>query len=275
MSNFGQTLFGGSLFVRISLTPFLLLFAVIMPLAIQKWTPTGVAILVVLELVSIALLLGFWLPSRHRHWAFRGVAGLVFLGYGGYLIYEVLFTNMPFKLPQNRAESSPFNALRGLIFIGLPCLWYAVFGRFKLWTSKPDIKGDSRKGDAHANDDNNMSEHIPKVNRDDVRRIILREFQSHGVDPILGILDGYGAEEWQQGKERVQLAILKVSGGDIDRLRELVDTACYDFRDVVAPAEYPRFWAIGLVAAEKMSDEEKKRLIEDDWRQYQEWLNRE
>jgi hypothetical protein len=196
MSNFGQTLFGGSLLVRISLTPFLLLFAVVMPLAIQKWTPTAVAILVLLELMSIALLLGFWLPSRHRHWAFRGVAGLVFLGYTSYLVYEVFFTNMPFRLPHNRAESSPFNALLGLVLIGLPCLWYAVFGRFTLRTSQLDVKLDGRTGGAHANDDNSMSEHIPKVFRDDVRRIIRREFRSHDVEPILGILDGYGSEEW-------------------------------------------------------------------------------
>jgi hypothetical protein len=73
----------------------------------------------------------------------------------------------------------------------------------------------------------------------------------------------------------VLLAILKLSGGDVDRLRELVKTACNDFRDVIAPAEYPRMWAIGLVAAEKMNCEAKKRLIEDDWTEYQEWLNRE
>lgn len=132
MSNFGRTIFGGSRFVRISLTPFLLLFAVVMPLAIPKWTPTGVAVLAICELMSIGLLLGFWLPSRHRHWAFRGVAGLVFLGYSGYLIYELFFTNTPFELPKNRGESSPFNALLGLVFIGLPCLWYAIFGRFTL-----------------------------------------------------------------------------------------------------------------------------------------------
>lgn len=128
----------------------------------------------------------------------------------------------------------------------------------------------------HENGDNSMNDHIPKVNRDDVLRIIRREFQQHDVDRILGILDNYGSEEWQRrgGTDRVLLAILKLSSGDVDRLRDLVKTACNDFRDVIAPAEYPRFWAIGLVAADKMDYEEKKRLIEDDWQQYQEWLNR-
>jgi hypothetical protein len=131
--------------------------------------------------------------------------------------------------------------------------------------------------DVHKNDGNSMNDYIPKVNRDDVLRMIRREFQPHDKDLVLGMLDSYGAEEWQRrsGTARVQLAILKLSGGDVNRLRELVKKACIDFRDVVAPAEYPGFWAIGLVAAAKMNCEEKTRLIEDDWRQYQEWLNRD
>lgn len=276
MSTFGRTLFASSQFVRISLTPFLLLFAVLLPLAIPKWTPTGVAIVVALESMCIALLLGFWLPPRHRHWAFRGVAGLVFLSYTGYLIYEFFFTNGPLQLPRNRAEASPYNALLGFVFIGLPCLWYTIFGRFTLWASQSDVKVDGCTGDVHANDDDNMNDYIPKVDRDDVLRIIRREFQQNNVDQILRILDNYGSKEWQRrgGTDRVLLAILKLSNGDADRLGDLVKTACNDYRDVIAPAEYPRFWAIGLVAADKMNGEEKKRLIEDDWQQYQEWLNR-
>jgi hypothetical protein len=122
-----------------------------------------------------------------------------------------------------------------------------------------------------------MNDHIPNVNRDDVLRLIRREFQPHERDLVLGILDGYGAEEWQRrgGTDRVLLAILKLSDGDVNRLRELKRTASIDFRDVLAPAEYPGFWAIGFVGVAKLSCEEKKRLIEDDWKQYQDWLNRE
>jgi len=38
MSAFGQTLFGGSRRIRWSLTPFALLFAVVMPLLDEQWT---------------------------------------------------------------------------------------------------------------------------------------------------------------------------------------------------------------------------------------------
>jgi len=64
MSNFGQTLFGRSGFIRWALTPLVLIFAIFMPLLIDKWTPVGVAIMVGMELMCLALLAGFWLPAR-------------------------------------------------------------------------------------------------------------------------------------------------------------------------------------------------------------------
>jgi hypothetical protein len=119
------------------------------------------------------------------------------------------------------------------------------------------------------------TDYLPKVTRDDVLRVIRRDFRGNKPELILGILDGYGSEEWQPEKDRVQLAILKLSHGDVERIRELVDTARSDFRDVIAPAEYPGFSEVGFVGVEKMSRDEVARLKADDWRQYQEWLSKE
>ena len=63
MSQFGQTLFGTSGFIRWTLTPFVLIFAIFMPLALDGWTPTRVALMVGMELMCVALLAGFWLPT--------------------------------------------------------------------------------------------------------------------------------------------------------------------------------------------------------------------
>ena len=60
------------------------------------------------------------------------------------------------------------------------------------------------------------NEYVPKVTREDVSRVIRREFPGNKPELILGILDGYGSEEWQPEKARVQLAILKLSHGDVD-----------------------------------------------------------
>ena len=132
MSNFGKTLFGGSKFIRWTLSPLLLLFAILMPFLIEKWTLIAGILMAGMELACVALLMGFWLPSNIGHWAFRVLAGVVFLAYAGYLICEFFFSDAPFKLAENRGETSPLNAMLGFIFIGLPCLWYSLVGRFTL-----------------------------------------------------------------------------------------------------------------------------------------------
>ena len=54
----------------------------------------------------------------------------------------------------------------------------------------------------------------------------------------------------------MRLAILKLSRGDIGQVRRYVRVAKVDFRDVIAPAEYPRFWEVGFVGVERMSPAE-------------------
>jgi hypothetical protein len=132
MSNFGQTLFGGSRFVKWLLTPVVLLFAAVMPLAIETWTLPRVALMAGMELMCLALLAGFWLPRRIGQWAFRALTGLVFLAYAGYLVHEFFFTHAHFRISGMRGKASPSGALFGFVIIGLPSLWYAMFGRFTL-----------------------------------------------------------------------------------------------------------------------------------------------
>ena len=56
---------------------------------------------------------------------------------------------------------------------------------------------------------------------------------------MLELLDSYGVEPYEQERERVQLAILKLSGGSEEKLREFVAVAKRDYRDVLFWAEYP------------------------------------
>lgn len=46
--------------------------------------------------------------------------------------------------------------------------------------------------------------------------------------------------------ERVHLAVLELSDGDLDKLERAVEVARTDFRDVVSPAEYPRQDRLGF-----------------------------
>jgi hypothetical protein len=138
MNAFGQTLFAGSRFIRWTLTPFVLLFAVVMPLLVEKWTLKLATMIGGMEFFCIALLAGFWLPVRIGRWAFRSLGAAVFLVYAGYLIDQVFFTDTPFRLLESRSESSPRNALLGFVIIGLPSLWYALFGRFTVREAPPE-----------------------------------------------------------------------------------------------------------------------------------------
>ncbi len=142
MARFGKTLFGDSRFVRWALSPFLLMFAVLMPGLVESRTPQAIAVLIMVELMCVCLLAGFWLPSRFGRWAFRILAGVVFLTYAGYLVYEFGFDDAPFKLLESEGEASPRNALLGFVIIGLPCLWFALFGRFTRKPPQPELADD-------------------------------------------------------------------------------------------------------------------------------------
>jgi hypothetical protein len=113
---------------------------------------------------------------------------------------------------------------------------------------------------------------VPAVSRKDVVRVVRREFSQVPEAELFAILDAYGTDDWQRERDRVQLAILKLAAGDLNALRGHVETACRDYRDVLACAEYPedfkRAPAASLVSAERA------RVFEADWKQYREWLAR-
>jgi len=56
---------------------------------------------------------------------------------------------------------------------------------------------------------------------------------------VLELLDSYGVERYERERERVQVAILKLSAGSEAKVREYVAVAKRDYRDVLFWAEYP------------------------------------
>src|SRR5262245_41264460 len=81
------------------------------------------------------------------------------------------------------------------------------------------------------------------------------------------ILETYGAESWHREKWRLSLAALKMSEGNLEKLREAVEFAKKDYRDVLAAAEYPE----ELRMAEDPKDIAAIRAR--DRAQYEAWLN--
>jgi hypothetical protein len=79
-------------------------------------------------------------------------------------------------------------------------------------------------------------------------------------------LTQYGREPREREVERVQLAVLKLSHGRIDRVSELVATAKQDPRGLLRLAEHPR--QRGRAAGDEAEEEQRT----EDMREYWDWL---
>ena len=75
--------------------------------------------------------------------------------------------------------------------------------------------------------------------RDEVVAVVQKTFPESARARVIELLDTYGVEPSERERERVQLAILKLSEGNEEKLREFVAVAKRDYRDVLFWAEYP------------------------------------
>jgi len=75
--------------------------------------------------------------------------------------------------------------------------------------------------------------------RDKVAASVQATFPMSSWARVLELLDSYGVEPYERERERVQVAILKLSAGSEAKVREYVAVAKRDYRDVLFWAEYP------------------------------------
>lgn len=75
------------------------------------------------------------------------------------------------------------------------------------------------------------------VSRADVEQLARAQFSGLELGVVLSILDEYGTQTYERERERVQLAILKLSVGDEDKLLHNVAAAKQDYRDVLMWSE--------------------------------------
>jgi hypothetical protein len=118
-----------------------------------------------------------------------------------------------------------------------------------------------------------ISQPIPEVTRDDVERVVCRDFTADEYPAVTAMLGEYGTERWHREPTRVQLAVLKVANGSVQKLRACIDSAKRDYRDALAAAEYPGSCKVGFRIRE-LPEKERRRIIDEDWRQYEEWLKK-
>ncbi|MBI5623751.1 MAG: hypothetical protein HY924_08240 [Elusimicrobia bacterium] len=91
--------------------------------------------------------------------------------------------------------------------------------------------------------------------RDEVMAAVRASFPEDRWSHVAQALDTYGAESYELERERVQLAILKLSMGNEDKLREHVAVAKTDYRDILLWADEPE--------ASKLDTPEKKKEVRD------------
>ena len=119
---------------------------------------------------------------------------------------------------------------------------------------------------------------LPKylnVTRDDVLRVIARDFPAHERRHILAVLDQCPDEYWQDARDRVHLAILRLSGGSVEKLQQHVRAVQCDTLDVLRSVEHPFLLQATLGRVAPLSRIEAEQLLERDYRQYIAWLNAE
>ncbi len=152
-----------------------------------------------------------------------------------------------------------------------------------------------------------MEDRIPRITNDDIKRIIERDFPENERDRVIKTLNRYKSEsekgrnrvyaailkisdrvantlnrfksEREKRPNRVHAAILKISDGSVEKVEKNVEVAIIDYRDVLSWAEYPNYFKFVLEDISYKQNfeipfEKNKQLNDDDWQQYNEWLNK-
>ena len=96
--------------------------------------------------------------------------------------------------------------------------------------------------------------------RDEVVNAVQSAFPDGDAARLIGMLDRYGVEPYEREKERVQLAIVSLSAGNKDKLRDLVEAAKTDYRDVLSWQETGP-----LSVADGREQQQAVRRLLDEW----------
>jgi hypothetical protein len=114
-----------------------------------------------------------------------------------------------------------------------------------------------------------MRQYIPNVSDADIERIVQRDYppELHGV--IHQLIGGIEVGE----KARVIMACLKNANGNFEKLRGDLANASGWWREIISEAEYPNYTA-KMFRIDRLSTQERERIIEEDKSQYLAWLQR-
>jgi len=90
------------------------------------------------------------------------------------------------------------------------------------------------------------SQPIPSVTWTDVEELVRRDYSADQVGEVSSILKEYEKDSSDQEPSRVQVAVLKLAHGNVERLRLHIKAATINRRDVVLAAQYPEYLKNGF-----------------------------
>src|SRR6266567_4641260 len=96
----------------------------------------------------------------------------------------------------------------------------------------------------------------------EVVAVVQKTFPEAAHPRVLELRASYGVESYERERERVQLAILKLSEGNEEKLREFVAVAKRDYRDVLFWAEYPEEAKLDTPEKRERIKERMKKMFE-------------
>jgi len=116
-----------------------------------------------------------------------------------------------------------------------------------------------------------MNQPVAKISFQDIERIIDRDYTLHKKSKVFAVLNQYSSDS-KKLDFRVWAGALKISEGDLGKLEKNIEKANSDFRDILAFAEYPKYSDQVGFDTDEFTEAELDSIIEEDWKQYQQWL---
>lgn len=113
-----------------------------------------------------------------------------------------------------------------------------------------------------------ITQPVAKVSSQQIEKIVKFQYDDQ-YNAVMAKLDSLNIDS-PQVKNRIKAAILKLANGEYDKIDNYLDSANFDYRDLIVLAEYPRNWKHGF---DEIPDQMRKKEYLDDWKEYRTWLN--
>jgi hypothetical protein len=112
-------------------------------------------------------------------------------------------------------------------------------------------------------------QYLPELTEADIGRVVGRDYAPQLQPVVEELIQAVEVIE----KTRVVIACLKNANGDFEKLKGELANASGWWREIISEAEYPNYTK-KMFRIERLSADERQRIIDKDKKQYLDWLQR-